>query len=185
MTYDFQPIGPTGVPMTAAEVPVQAQVLLLTRLPYLTDDQRREVLATTAIGSGYPLLDGNTWDGWGRLNYYAAADGYGAFNSNVTVTMDASHGGFNAVDAWRNNISGAGSLTKEGTGQLSLTGDNTFSGGVNVHGGKLIALSATALGTGDVEVGGGTLVDAVVGVLNLGGKYSQDADGTLGINTVS
>jgi hypothetical protein len=33
------------VPMTTADVPLQAQVLLLTRFPYLTDAQRTEVLA--------------------------------------------------------------------------------------------------------------------------------------------
>jgi membrane-associated phospholipid phosphatase len=60
-------------------VPVQAQVLLLTRFPYLTDEQRTEILRDTALPSGFALLDGNTWDGWGRLNLYAAANGHDSF----------------------------------------------------------------------------------------------------------
>ena len=60
-------------------MPVQAQVLLLTRFPYLTDEQRTEILRDTALPSGFALLDGNTWDGWGRLNLYAAVKGYGSF----------------------------------------------------------------------------------------------------------
>jgi membrane-associated phospholipid phosphatase len=60
-------------------VPVQAQVLLLTRFPYLTDEQRTEILRDTALPSGFALLDGNTWDGWGRLNLYAAVKGYDSF----------------------------------------------------------------------------------------------------------
>ena len=60
-------------------VPVQAQVLLLTRYPYMTDQQRTELLRDTALPAGYALLDGNTWDGWGRLNLYAAVHGYGSF----------------------------------------------------------------------------------------------------------
>jgi membrane-associated phospholipid phosphatase len=69
-------------------VPVQAQVLLLTRFPYLTDDQRTEILRDTALPAGFALLDGNTWDGWGRLNLYAAASGYGSFFRAVrAVTM--------------------------------------------------------------------------------------------------
>jgi len=60
-------------------MPVQAQVLLLTRFPYLTDGQRTEILRDTALPSGFALLDGNTWDGWGRLNLYAAVKGYGSF----------------------------------------------------------------------------------------------------------
>lgn len=60
-------------------VPVQAQVLLLTRFPYATDAQRAEILRNTALPSGFALLDGNTWDGWGRLNLYAAVKGYDSF----------------------------------------------------------------------------------------------------------
>lgn len=60
-------------------VPVQAQVLLLTRYPYMTDQQRTELLRETALPAGYALLDGNTWDGWGRLNLYAAVHGHGSF----------------------------------------------------------------------------------------------------------
>jgi len=60
-------------------VPVQAQVLLLTRFPYLTDQQRIEILRDTALPSGFAALDGNTWDGWGRLNLYAAVSGHGSF----------------------------------------------------------------------------------------------------------
>ena len=60
-------------------VPVQAQVLLLTRFPYLTDQQRTKILQDTALPSGFALLDGNSWDGWGRLNLYAAVKGYDSF----------------------------------------------------------------------------------------------------------
>jgi membrane-associated phospholipid phosphatase len=60
-------------------VPVQAQVLLLTRFPYATDEQRTDILRSTALPSGFALLDGNTWDGWGRLNLYAAVKGHDSF----------------------------------------------------------------------------------------------------------
>ncbi|MFX7816341.1 hypothetical protein ABTK28_20540, partial [Acinetobacter baumannii] len=89
-----------------------AEVLLETRFPYLSADQRRVVLKTTELASGYPVLDDA--EGWGRLNLFAAADGYGAFNGNVIVSMDATQGGFNAADTWRNAISGAGKLTLQG-----------------------------------------------------------------------
>ena len=60
-------------------VPVQAQVLLLTRFPYATDEQRTEILRNTALPAGSALLDGNTWDGWGRINLYAAVNGQDSF----------------------------------------------------------------------------------------------------------
>ncbi|MGW2567333.1 phosphatase PAP2 family protein [Streptomyces sp. NPDC001537] len=136
-------------------VPKGAEVLLETRLPYLDAEQRREVLRTTALPSGYVLLDG--FEQWGRLNLFAAADGYGAFESDVTVTLDAAAGGFGAADSWRNDICGEGGLTKRGSGTLTLTGHNTYTGGTVVKDGVLVAASSHALGHGEVRVSGGTL----------------------------
>ncbi|WP_198667392.1 phosphatase PAP2 family protein, partial [Glycomyces dulcitolivorans] len=136
-------------------VPKGAEALLETRLPYLDADQRREVLRTTALASGYALMEGP--EQWGRLDLFAAADGYGRFDDDVTVNLDASEGGFSASDVWRNDIGGDGSLTKTGTGMLALAGDNDFDGGVSVEDGVLRVLSATALGDGDVAVEGGAL----------------------------
>jgi len=128
------------------------------------------VLKTTALPSGFPVLDDA--EGWGRLNLFAAADGYGAFNGDVTVSMDASLGGFSAADAWRNDISGAGKLTKAGTGSLTLSGTNTYSGGTEIAGGSLVAGSASALGAGDVYVGAGTLVCSASSTLSIGGALA-------------
>lgn len=140
---------------TAMTVPKGAEVLLETRLPYLNAEQRREILATTALAAGYPILNGP--EQWGRLDFFAAADGYGRFNVDVAVTMDAAQGGFSAADTWRNDIGGSGKLTKTGTGALTLTGDNSFSGGVLLQEGTLRAASENGLGKGGVTVTGGTL----------------------------
>lgn len=180
LTYGFTPIASTTEPVA---VPKGAEVLLETRLPYLSDDQRREVLATTGLPSGYPLLDDP--EGWGRLNLFAAADGYGAFNNNVTVTMDASKGGFYAKDTWKNNIAGTGKLTKEGTGSLTLTGSNTYTGGTELNAGTLTGKSTTAFGGGDVANNGGTLAEEVIGKVTIGGDFTQAADGTLELNMAS
>jgi autotransporter-associated beta strand protein len=144
---------------SAFTVPKGAEVLLETRLPYLDAEQRREVLRTTALKGGYPILDGP--EQWGRLDLFAAVDGYGRFDVDVAVAMDAAQGGFSAADTWRGDIGGEGKLTKSGTGSLTLTGDNAFSGGVLLQDGTLRAASGNALGKGGVTVTGGTLaVDA-------------------------
>ncbi|QKS48759.1 S-layer homology domain-containing protein (plasmid) [Paenibacillus cellulosilyticus] len=180
LTYGFTPIASTTEPVV---VPKGAEVLLETRQPYLSNEQRREVLATTGLPSGYPLLDDP--EGWGRLNLFVAADGYGAFNNDVTVTMDASKGGFYANDSWKNNIAGTGKLTKEGTGTLTLTGSNTYAGGTELNGGTLEGKTATAFGSGDVVNNGGTLTEDVIGKVTIGGDLTQAANGTLELNVAS
>lgn len=174
MTFGFSQIEATDA---APLVPKGAETLLETRFPYLSADQRRVVLKTTELPSGYPVMDDG--EGWGRLNMFAAADGYGAFNGNVIVSMDASQGGFNASDTWRNPIWGAGKLTVQGSGTLRLAGANTFSGGSQVSGGTLEADSTTAFGTGDVYLGAGTVVINAPGVVSVVGKYTQLANTTL------
>lgn len=172
LTFDFTQINDTSA---SAVVPKGAEVLLETRQPYLTAEQRRVVLKTTALPSGYPLLDDA--EGWGRLNLFAAADGYGAFNGDVEVTMDASLGGFNAADSWKNNIAGKGKLTKAGSGALTLSGNNSWTGGTELKAGSLIAASTTALGQGDVYQRAGTFV--LSSSLNIVGNFTQLSGSTL------
>jgi len=174
MTYGFAPIGDTTKP---AVVPKGAEVLLETRLPYLDATQRRVVLKTTALASGYPVMDDA--EGWGRLNLFAAADGYGAFNGDVVVTMDASLGGFAAADRWQNDIAGAGNLTKMGSGALTLTGSNSYAGGTQIVAGTLGAASVAALGKGDVYLAGGTLACQAASAVSLPGAFTQLAGTTL------
>lgn len=175
LTYGFEPTGDVTRP---AVVPKGAEVLLETRFPYLDAAQRRVVLKTTALPSGYPLLD--DVEGWGRLNLFDAADGYGALNGDTTVTMNADAGGFSAHDSWRNDISGDGKLVKLGTGVLELTGHNTYTGGTQLMDGALVAGSERALGRGPVYVGGGSL--AVHGELHVGGSYTQLSGTTLDLS---
>ncbi|WP_127090056.1 autotransporter domain-containing protein [Aquabacter cavernae] len=169
LTYDLPSVGSTT---DAPIVPENAYLLLQTRFPYLTPDQINAVIASTELASGVPLDDHAT--GWARLNLYAAAGGYGAFTSDVTVTLTGTHG-YQAIDMWSNNISGPGGLTKLGDGVLVLGGDNTFTGGTNVGAGTL-ALTGSMVG--DLTVSAGATF------LTAGGyKVARDAtltnDGTV------
>jgi autotransporter-associated beta strand protein len=145
-TYGLPAVGAADLP---AVVPDNAELLLKSRFPYLSATQIRDVLATTELPSGGPLDDGS---GWVRLNLFKAAGGYGAFNSDVSVTLDASKGGFNAVDMWSNDISGTGGLAKYGSGLLILGGNNTYSGGTFVKEGTL-ALSGSMVGDLTIDAG--------------------------------
>ena len=100
-----------GLPSSATRpcrrLPDGCAWLIATRFPYLSTAQLNQVLATTELPSA-PLDNGT---GWARLNLYAAAGGYGAFPTNVTVNMNAASGRLNAFDVWSNTISGPGGLT--------------------------------------------------------------------------
>lgn len=60
----------------AVSVPKGAEALLESRYPYMDDTQIRYVLYSTAISSGYSVLDDA--EGWGRLNLFEASNGYGS-----------------------------------------------------------------------------------------------------------
>ncbi|CCS20930.1 fibronectin-binding autotransporter adhesin ShdA [Salmonella enterica] len=57
----------------------------------------------------------------------------------------------------KNTLFGSGSLVKTGTGELTLNGDNDYSGGTTIDDGVLIAASVNALGSGGTTITGGTL----------------------------
>nr|HAF2589987.1 fibronectin-binding autotransporter adhesin ShdA [Salmonella enterica] len=73
----------------------------------------------------------------------------------------------------KNTLSGSGSLVKTGTGELTLNGDNDYSGGTTIDDGVLIADNADSLGTGAVanngvlQVGEGELENTLSGAGSL------------------
>lgn len=54
-------------------------------------------------------------------------------------------------------LSGSGQLLKTGSGWLTLTGSNTYSGGTQLAEGVIVADGGSALGSGDLTFTGGTL----------------------------
>jgi autotransporter-associated beta strand protein len=111
---------------------------------------------TVALGSNALTLDGT--NPFFSLNGAGASVISGAggvvLNANTSV-LGSGNGSLNISSV----ISGGGSLTinQTGRGIFSLTGANTFTGGVTLQAGILQLGNATALGTGTLTVNGGSL----------------------------
>lgn len=119
-----------------------------THVAYLLDDATADQATIVNSGAGATLdnrlhtgsVTVGAFSGTGELLLGTGNTAVGSLNTNTT---------FSGV------ISGTGgSLTKVGTGTLTLTGANTYTGGTTLSGGTLIATPG-ALGTGAV-----TLADA-------------------------
>ncbi len=78
-----------------------------------------------------------------------------ALSSAPTLTV----GNNNDSTTFSGSLSGNGSLTKIGNGELVLTGANRYSGGTTIDAGTLVATDASAIPDGALAVGaGGALI---------------------------
>ncbi len=122
-------------------------------------------LTINATTSPAPTLDatsnltvGNaeTWSSSFTFNgsHALTLSGPVALTANDTVTVSA---GILTVGSLGNSISGAFGLTEQGNGTLVLAGANTYTGNTSLVGGTLSLGNATALGSGNLSITGGTL----------------------------
>jgi outer membrane autotransporter protein len=116
-----------------------AAALVQQAFPWMSADQIRQTILSTASSMG----DTATY-GWGLLNASKAASGPGLFDTRLTL------GGnfvakFDAVSAtFGNDIGGNSGLLKDGTGTLTLAGNNTYSGATEILKGTLNVTGAVA-----------------------------------------
>ncbi|AKM10985.1 autotransporter-associated beta strand repeat-containing protein [Croceicoccus naphthovorans] len=126
-------------------------------------DQSGPSGALIKTGSGTLLLTGmNTFTGGWDIQQGTLA------GSTETIVGNAANSGHLLIDqdtdgTFAGDVSGTGSLTKDGDGNVTLTGTNTYTGGTTISGGTLTG-STTSL-TGDVLNNAALVID-------------QDTDGT-------
>ncbi|WP_281036253.1 MULTISPECIES: autotransporter domain-containing protein [unclassified Rhizobium] len=142
----------------------QSGQLLRLRFPYLSVEDRRDIIAGTAYPAnslaGWNIDLNDDQSTWGLINLPAAYDGPAKLYRDITVQQTAGKfddiADFGTWDIWKNDISGPGRLTKAGDGTLVLAGDNSF-GGFTLNQGKLVLDGKNKL-SGNSIVAGGDLV---------------------------
>ncbi|WP_184623304.1 S8 family serine peptidase [Xanthomonas sp. 3058] len=143
---------------TAAVSGIAAQVLGV--YPWMSASNLQQTLLTTATDLGDPGVD--ALYGFGLVNAAKAIKGPGQFASNWSANVSS---GYDST--FSNDIAGAGSLTKNGAGKLTLSGNNTYTGGTSISDGVL-ALSGSL--RSDVLVLNSATFESRGGVIN--GNYS-------------
>jgi fibronectin-binding autotransporter adhesin len=112
------------------------------------------------------LTASNSYTGGTLISAGTLQVGNGGTNGAITgnVTNNAALA-FNRAGSlsFTNVISGSGSLTKLGTGTLTLTASNSYAGGTVLSGGALLVDDDSALGSGTLQLGGGTTFGVVSG----------------------
>jgi autotransporter-associated beta strand protein len=93
---------------------------------------------TSSTFSGTVVLDGNGAAGEAKIKVSKSRDDTGFVASDFADTQ--------TLSGVISNANGNKKLVKDGTGQLVLSGNNTFTGGVEIEDGTLVAGHANALG---------------------------------------
>ena len=172
----------------------------------------------TITWTGNDVNDGTAWDVVGHVNWSDGAPtqffnedsvvfGDGPTNRNIilgganpiqpnTVTVNISLGNdysFNGAGIADGSFAGGTTLTKMGTGALTINNANTYSGGTFMQNGTLNASAAGALGNGPLTATGGITNLNVAGTLSLataainvnGGTVNLAVDNASGSNPIN
>ncbi len=119
-----------------------------------------------ALSGGSLSLTGGTLD----LGGFVQSITSGSFISGKILNGTISSSSVLTVSSFDIGVrlTGTGSLLKQGSGTVTITGvGNDYSGDTNLNGGTLILNSDTALGTGTLNVNGGSLGVSTAGLVTL------------------
>jgi fibronectin-binding autotransporter adhesin len=144
----------------------------------------------TKLGAGTLTLTGaNTYTGATTISAGTLSIGNGGTSGSLADGITDNAGLiFNRSDSptHSGNISGTGTLTKQGAGTLTLSGSNSYSGGTTLSAGALNLGSGGAIGTtGTISFGGGTLQFSASNATDYSARFSNAASQAYSLDTNS
>ncbi len=119
---------------------------------------------TLTLSGSNIYTGGTTISGGTLVASNVEALGSGDVTDNATLEM-------NTGGAFDNVISGSGQVVKSGDDALTLSGNNSYTGGTLISGGTLVASNVDALGSGDVT-------DNATLEMNTGGDFDNAISGS-------
>jgi autotransporter serine protease len=171
-----------GTSLAAPQV-TAAAALVAQKYPWMTNDNLRTTILTTATDLGAKGVD--SVYGWGLLNIGKAVNGpaqfaFGDFHADVS----------NGYYVFSNDITGKGGLIKNGNGSLTLSGNNSFLGATNVNAGTLVVTGTSVSATNIGQNGHYAVINGKTASVNnkgtffsndavINGNFTQDATGKL------
>ena len=127
---------------------------------------------TTTFGTGNITLAGNatitsSTDNQSIVNNIALAANTLSISDITNLLVD-----FSGI------ISGTGSLTLDTVSGISISGNNTFTGGVDVNS-AVVTVSENAFGTGVVRIGSTLQIEAATAGINIDNNFTTNTGGSL------
>jgi len=108
---------------------------------------------TVTVSGGVTAAGGATFTTTGYTITGSSINLTGTSAAANTITIDGASSSASVASA----LTGTNGLTKAGTGSLTLSGANTYSGTTAISAGTLRAVGTSAMGTSSVTLSGGTL----------------------------
>src|SRR5262245_11764096 len=143
----------------------------------ISNDAEITTMQFTAAAPAYSFIISSAFSIVGIDNSSAFAPSF-ILNNGAVLSFEIDNGSNTTVSG---TISGNGSLVKEGEGTLTLSGNNSYTGGTLVNEGTLAVGSSTALGTGTLTVADGTTLQAAADGLALANAMRLLGDTTVEI----
>ena len=125
--------------------------------------------ANGSLSTGNITFSGSSTLQWNGVNTQDVSSKIQAIGAGIAGTFDTNGNNVTLASV----LSGLGGIGKVGSGALTLSAANTFSGGTSMTAGTLNINKATAVGSGRLTINGGTIDNTTAGAITLSNNNLQ------------